>query len=532
MKRRYNVFVTLLFFMVFTLAGCGDNNAAAGTVDPVADTVDPVAGAVDSVEETTDTTEETKEDSGESRTLKIIHVNDVHGYIEESDTAIGYAKLAALIGQMKEEDPNTIALDAGDTFAGSPNASFDKGESIVPILNTVGFDAMVLGNHESYLGLDQITTLTGRIHYTVLAGNVVTTDGKKLWDSYTIITLENGLNVGIVTATCGDAAGLEFLDPIESLQSQVDKIKTEVDVVVALVHLGVEDSSGNTSQLVAAEVEGVDVIIDGHSHTVLEKGMIVNGVLIAQTGEYGGNIGITELRVTSGAVESVTSHLITKEEMLEAEVKEDTLAAVEELLVKSEVYYAQVIGETRVDLIGTRELIRVGETNIGSLYADAIKDATGAEIALCGAGGIGGEIPIGEITKRDVLSISIVVESYFVGEMKGSDIVDALNNHVSNYPEASGAFFQVSGISFKIDPDQPVGERVHSIHVGDEVIDLQQTYTVAFSELAKSGVSFSNAVIISNDLPKSDVIIENYIIENSPISPEVEGRIIIEAISP
>lgn len=482
MKKKYNILISLLFCMILGFAGCSSNNL-------------------------TDATEGTAEKSlGESQTLTIIHVNDVHGNVEESDIAIGYAKMAAFIDMMKREDPNTIALDAGDTFGGTPNAAFDQGESIVPILNTVAFDAMVLGN-------------------------VVTTDGEYLWEPSMVITLGNGLKVGIVTATCGILDGLEFLNPIESLQSQVNEIRSDVDIVIALLHLGVEDFSGNTSQLVASEVEGVDVIVDGHSHIVLEKGIEVNGVLIGQTGESCQNIGIMELTITDGVIESVSSHLIAKEELMDAEAKEETLAATEALLVKSAEYFAQIIGETTVDLIGTRERVRTEETNLGNFVADAIKDTTGAEIAVCTAGFIGGEIPTGEITKKDILSIARATTSFVIGEMKGADIIAAINNHISECPEPSGSFLQVSGISFKIDPNQAVGERVHSVYVGDKEIDSKQTYTVAYQELLKDAVGFNNSTIIKSGFPQNDVIIENYIIENSPISPEVEGRIVIKTIS-
>lgn len=471
------------------------------------------------------------EDVKETQTLTIIHINDMHGYADETSTSIGYAKLAALIDRMKEEDPNTIALDAGDTFAGSPNAAYDKGESILSILNTVAFDAMVLGNHESYLGVDRISDLTGRLHYKALAGNVVTTGGDYLWEPYTIISLKNGLKVGVVTATCGGADGLEYLDPIASLQRQVNEIKADVDVIVALTHLGVEDASGNTSQKVAVEVEGIDVIIDGHSHSALEQGIEVNGVLIAQTGEYGKNIGITELTISEGAVASASSRLITKEEMAGANVKEETLEATTKLQTNIAAYYAEVIGVTTVDLIGTSALIRTQETNMGNLYTDAVREGTGAQIALCAAGIIGGEIPAGNITRGDVLSISRVFASYVVGEMKGEDIINALEDHVKFYPEPSGSFFQVSGISFKIDSGKSAGERVHSVYVGGEEIDPDEIYTVAFSALGKNNVGFVNATIIEDDFPGSDELIANYILKHNIISPMVEGRIIESSIS-
>lgn len=463
----------------------------------------------------------------ENQKLTIIHVNDVHGYAEETNTSIGYAKLAALIDRMKEEDPNTIALDAGDTFAGSQNTAFDKGESILKILNTVAFDAMVLGNNDLLLG-SRLPELTGRLNYKALAGNVMSASGgDRIWDAYTIITLENGLKVGIVTATYNF---LEYhSDPIESLQSQVDEIRADTDVIVALTHLGLEDEIG--SKVVANEVKGIDVIIDGHSHTVLTEGVEVNGILIAQTGDYSKNIGITELIITEGAVTSASSHLITKNEMDEANTKEETLAATAELQEGIAAYNAEVIGATTVDLNGSRADIRTKETNLGNLYADAVRAAAEADIALCCAATIGDVvIPEGNITRGDVLTICRITTDYFVGEMKGSDIVKAMEAQIYEYPKPAGLFLQVSGISFKIDPNKLVGERIHSVYVGGEPIDPEQTYTVVFPDLVEA-YGYGNAINTRTILPEITNIVEEYIKEQDTISLEVEGRIVVEAIS-
>lgn len=280
--------------------------------------------------------------AGNIQTITIVHVNDVHGYVEETDTAIGYPKIAAFIDKMKAGDPNTIALDAGDTFGGSPSVSFDQAESAAAVVSTIAFDAMVLGNHDLFLDLNQILKITDTLDYPVLAGNISAADGgEDPFGAYTIITLENGLKVGIVTATNGVEGEVVLTEPVESLQAQVDEIKSQVDIVIALVHLGVEDASGNTSQLIAQEVEGIDAIIDGHSHTVLTEGMVVGGVLIAQAGEYSNNIGVVEITVIDGKFDSASARLITKEEMTDAEEKEATAAALAKLVEKRDIYLNQ-----------------------------------------------------------------------------------------------------------------------------------------------------------------------------------------------
>ena len=454
------------------------------------------------------------------QTITIVHVNDIHGYVEETDTAIGYPKIAAFIEQMKADDPNTIALDAGDTFGGSPSVSFDQAESVIAVLNTIAFDAMVLGNHDLFLDLDWLKTITGSLHYPALAGNISAPDGgENPFDAYTVITLKNGLKAGIVTATTGGA------DPVASLQAQVNEINTQADIVIALIHLGTEDASGKTSLLIAREVEGIDVIIDGHSHTVLEEGMVVNGTLIAQTGEYSNHIGVVELTVVGGKLDSARARLVTKEEMLDGKEKEDTAAALAELVKKRDIYLNQVIGDTTVALNGTRNMIRTQETNLGNLYADVMRELTKADTAIAIAGTVGGEIPAGKITKNDILSISRVSTTYVAVELTGADILAALNAFITEYPKSSGTFLQVSGMTIKIDPDQEAGSKVHSITVNGEDLEPEKTYTIAVPHDTVSSPGLVNGTVIGNVQEASEVVLENYITANSPISPQLEGRI-------
>jgi len=517
MKKRYIVMILMLTMLVLGLMGCGTSNSYESNDTSVNENADNESAD----NETT---------AGNVQTITIVHVNDIHGYVEETDTAIGYPKIAALFDKIKADNPNTIALDAGDTFGGSPSVSFDQAESAAAVLSTIAFDAMVLGNHDLFLELNQIFKITDVLDYPVLAGNVSAADGgEDPFKAYTIISMENGLKVGIVTATNGVEDEIVLTDPVESLQAQVDEIKSQVDITIALTHLGIEESSGNTSQLIAEEVEGIEVIIDGHSHTVLEEGMVVGGILIAQTGEYSNNIGVVELTVVDGKLDSASARLITKKEMTDAEEKEDTAVVLEELVKEREVYLNQVVGETTVDLMGTRDIIRTQETSLGNLYTDVMRELTGADTAIAIAGTIGGEISAGKITKNDILSISRVNVPYLAVELTGADILETLNSKIKKYPESSGTFLQISGMTIKIDPDQEAGSKVHSVTINGEALKLEKTYTIAVPHDTVSNAGLVNGTVISDVYESSEVVLEKYITANSPISPQIEGRIIEEA---
>lgn len=487
----------------------------------------PVPAAESKVETETSKTEETQKEAA-AEIITLIHVNDIHGYVEETETNIGYAKIAGYIAGMKEAKQNVLAIDAGDTFAGNATASFDQGESIAGIVRTVPFDVMVLGNNDFFLGREQLLKLTDTLDYPSLAGNVTSVAGEAPWSDYTILTTDSGLKIGFVTGTCGVHADLEFQDPIERLKEQVAEVRPQADIVIGLLHMGYEDSSGNTSQLVAQEVEGIDLIIDGHSHTVLESGAVVNGVLIAQTGEYGNHIGVIELSVKDKVFEHAAAKLLSYEDLADQTEKADTKLAVDELAAKSGEYFAQEVGETTVELTAARELVRTQETNLGNMAADAVREANGTDVAFAIAGGIGGEIVPGSITKRDILSIGRVNSNFAIYEMTGADIIEALELKCSEYPEPSGNFLQVSGISFVLDAGKEAGERIGEVVVGGEPLDPDKVYTVSGNEGLAKEPGFANGTLVSVNPTVFQDIVEQYIVEHSPVSPEVEGRIVIK----
>lgn len=501
MKKSF-LLMCLLLLVSLLLPACGDaNSGLSGLTDP------PASSNVIA--------------SGDAKTLTIVHVNDIHGHVEETETAIGYPKIAAFLDEIKAQDENTLALDAGDTFAGAPSASFDKGESIVDILNTMSFVAFVPGNNDYYLGKDQLEKLTSALNYPSLAGNVVYADGSDFLPPYLITDMPNGLKVALVAATCGFADGLEFLDPIETTQKWVDEVHDQVDIVVGVVHLGIEDSSGNTSVRLAEEVTGLDLIIDAHSHTELPEGQRVNGVLIAQTGEYSNNVGMVNVTWQDGVDTKVTAKLVTKEEMADQAEKAETKEALNKLQAKSEEYFSHVIGKTSVELVGTRNIVRTQETTMGNLYTDAVREALGADVCIAKAGPIGGEIAPGEITKGDVLEICRVSENFELYAVTGAELLEMLESAVTEYPEPAGAFNQLSGVSIVIDPRQNAGERVHSVMVGGVTLGSEATYTVAMTRQASGG----RGTLLETGFGTSEEILEAYIIENSPVEPQIEGRI-------
>lgn len=461
--------------------------------------------------------------------VNIVHINDIHGYVSEDNSAIGFAKMAGFYDQKAAENPNTLFLDAGDCFSGSTSTSIDQGESVVPILNSVGIDAMVAGNHDFNYGTEQLLKLAGMVNYPVLSANMVYKEtDENILDGYEIMTLDNGMKVAVIGLTTPvaesmGAANVKYVDAIETCQDLVDELKPQVDLVIALTHLGDAEGGDMTSVMLANEVTGLDLIIDGHSHTELPEGRVENGVLIAQTGEYSHNIGLVELAFEDGELVDSTAQLITKANAADLPEKEETAGLVAELEATSSAYFSEVIGSTSVKLDGTRNAIRTGETNLGSLFADVMREAAGAEIGLFKAGIIGGEIEPGDITRGNLVEIARVNSLVIVKEVTGADILEFLNYYLSPFPNASGEFQQISGISYVIDPDL-TEDKVFNVMVDGQPLDLDRVYTVATVLGSNDGPGMANGTLMGEvDFTMS--IMEEYIKNNSPINCGTDGRI-------
>lgn len=463
-------------------------------------------------------------------TVTIIHVNDIHTYVDASDTAIGYAKLAGFYDKTKSANPNTLLLDAGDTFSGTPNALIDYSDSLIPILNTIGFDVMTTGNHDYAFGSKQLLKLAGMLDYPVLSGNIVYREGDKpLFNGYTILTLDNGMKVGIVglthfTAQVMGAADVKYTDPIEVGQKLVDEVKPQVDLVIGLLHIGVGEDGQVNSIMVADQVKGLDVIIDGHTHTVLPDGRVENGVLIAQAGEYGKYIGVVDLAFENGKLTGSKARLISKEEAADLPEKAATKAALAEFKTKSEAWLSKVVGETKVKLgESSRDVIRTQETALGSFYADVMTQAAGADVGMFNTGVIAGDFGPGPITMANLATITRTDSLIIVKEMTGADIIEFINYCDKTYPKSSGIFVQVSGIAFTLDPDLDQA-KVFNVKVGGKDIDLQQTYKVALLLGATDYPGAANGKFV-REVDFTLNILKDYMGKNPVIAPETDGRI-------
>ncbi|MED4599805.1 5'-nucleotidase C-terminal domain-containing protein [Paenibacillus validus] len=477
-----------------------------------------------------------------AKKITILHTNDVHARVEESKEGIGYAKMATLIKEFKASNPNTLVVDAGDTFHGQTIANLVRGESVVNIMNAIGYDVMAAGNHDFNYGYARLQELAKTAKFPILGANVKKADGSRVLGT-TYLKEVGGVKVGFFGLTTPETAykthpknveGITFADPVAEAKAMVAELKDKADVIVAVAHLGVDKSSVDTSLKVAEQVAGIDVIIDGHSHTTMEKGMMVGNVLIAQTGEYSKNFGKVELTFENGKLTGKTASLITKSDTEMAKTVSDkaVLDIVTGIKKEQEQELSKVVGSTAVKLVGDREVVRVGESNLGNLIADAMLDETKADVAITNGGGIRASIEPGQITKGQVITVLPFGNYIQTKKVKGSDIKAALELGVSAYPDSLGGFPHVAGIKFTIDPSQPKNQRVTSVTIKDQPLEPNNMYVLATNDFMASGGDQYTMFMdypLAGDFSSLEESLISYLQKKGEVAPKTEGRIEVKA---
>jgi 2',3'-cyclic-nucleotide 2'-phosphodiesterase (5'-nucleotidase family) len=482
--------------------------------------------------------------NGEKK-ITILHTNDSHGRVEEgSYDGMGFAKLSSLVKQYESQNPNTLLLDAGDTIHGTTFATLEKGESIVEVLNAVGYDGMAAGNHDFNYGYERLLELEKLMNFPLLSGNVRKQDNSLLLKPYEIKEVD-GIRVGIFGLSTPEThykthpknvEGLTFTDPVAEAKAIVQELKSQnVDAIIAVTHLGIDESSTDTSIKVAQGAPGIDLIVDGHSHTTLVEGLQgENDTLIVSAGEYTKNLGVVELTFNDQKkLVNKVAKLISKEEAANVEPDSSITTVINEIKEAQQTILSEVIGETAVNLDGERSQVRAGETNLGNLITESMIHMTGAEVAITNGGGIRASVAKGKITKGDVITVlpfgNYIVTKYLTGEQ----IKSALENGVSSYPEAKGAFPHVSGMTFAIDPAQEAGSRVHSIMINGATLDLKHSYLVATNDFLAAGgdeyTSFKDSPI-ANEFPALDEALISYIQKVGLVKTTVDQRIQVKPI--
>lgn len=475
---------------------------------------------------------------GHEHTLVILHTNDLHGRILEGRfDGMGFGRIATHVNEFRDMYDNVLLVDAGDTLHGLPIATLVQGESMVQVMNLVGYDVMAVGNHDFNYGQARLLELAAMADFPVLAANVYKADGSRLLEPYVMKEMD-GFTVaffGLATpetlwkshpAHVGD---LTFGDPVTEARAMVDELSDMADVIIAIGHLGIDEETApaHRSSTVAAEVDGIHLFVDGHSHSVLDEGIMYGDTLLVSAGYYGAYLGVVEITLAEGEV-TAAARLISKEESEEVEEDAAVMALVEVLDEAQQAVLAEVVGETTVELMGERDFVRAGETNLGNLLTDVMLHVSGADLAFSNGGGIRASVEAGPITRGDIISVFPFGNLIEVKEVTGAMMKEILEHGTSAYPEASGGFPHVGGMTYQIDLSRPVGDRIVNLMKDGEMLDMAATYQLATNDFLAAG---GDGYDMLGELPTLrrmmalDEAIVEYLMEAGTISPAVEGRI-------
>ncbi|MGP3698240.1 bifunctional metallophosphatase/5'-nucleotidase [Rhodobacter sp. NSM] len=496
--------------------------------------------------------------------LTILHTNDFHDRFEPiskydstcppEDNAAGecfggIARLVTAIAEARGQGGTRLLLDAGDQFQGSLFYTRYKGDLAAEFMNKLDYDAMAVGNHEFDDGPQVLTEFARKLETPLLMANADLTGEAELREQVqkSVVIEKGGEKIGIVGLTPLDTAELAspgpnviFTDPAQAAQAEVDRLTAEgVNKIILLSHLGYE-----ADKQIASQLTDVDVIVGGHSHTLLSNEdeaaagpypTMVNDVAIVTAYSYGKYLG--ELNVTfddAGALVSAEG----APKLIDASVAEDaaTVERVKELAAPLEEIRSKVVAEVPEAIDGSRESCRSQECEMGNLVADAMLERVrdqGIRIAIANGGGLRASIEAGTVTMGDVLTVLPFQNTLSTFQVTGETVVAALENGVSEFEEEAGRFAQVAGLKYTFDPAAPAGSRVSEVMVMEEgdwqPIDPTKTYGVVSNNYVRQGgdgyamfVDASDAYDFGPDL--ADVTAE-YLAAHAPYTAVTEGRI-------
>jgi len=484
--------------------------------------------------------------------VTILHTNDFHMYLlggttKDKKPVGGSARIYTVVQQERAYNPDrTLLVDAGDAIGGGPPiGAFFDGKDVIEVYNAMGYNYATFGNHEFDWGKDLLAQRVSEAKYTYICSNIIDTKTNSTFMSKPYDIKPFGfVKLGIFGLTTpqlpilvnpNGIQGLEILDPVKTATNTVSTLKDNSNFIILLSHLGYTGTDYYTGSLgdkeLASKVSGINLIIGGHSHTVLEKPDIVNGTYIVQTGCYGNNLGRVKLYFETTA----NSVKLVKEDYklipITGDIQEDpTIASIikpynEEITKKM----SEVIGEALVDLDQSK--IRLEETNLGDFIADWMRETAKADITITNGGGIRASIPKGPITVGTVYTVLPFNNLLLLLELKGSDILAALENGFSQYEAKAGRFPQISGIRVKVNLKNPPGKRVVEVTLTDGTpLDLNKVYKVATNDFMAAGgdgyTAFKNALsvkIVTGNYMRDDLV--SYIKANPKVYKEVDGRI-------
>lgn len=430
----------------------------------------------------------------EKQTLTILHTNDIHSHFGSMSS------IAAMIEQERERSENVLVLDIGDHMDRmAVETEGTLGGANVDVMNLTGYDAVTIGNNEGLTFTpEQLAQSYSGLLCPVVCGNVVeeASGQPPVWMNSSLIVDKGPFRIGLLGATAPftafyDLLGWKLLDPVETLREQVEALRPNVDIVIILSHLGV-----STDRKLAEQIEGIDVILGGHTHHVIEEPLVIGNAVLGAAGKFGQWLGKVVLERDSGTDKPrlVSSGCFPlKDQMLDEKVA----LAIAAHRAEAE----RALGQTAVMIDRTLPIKYEKESPFASLLAQAVRHFTGAELSLVNAGQLLGELPQGDISKGMLHSLCPSPINACTIRLKGREIREALEQSLlQEYADKPiiGFGFRgkilgtlcVDGMEVEYDPAGPSYQKINALYVDGKPMGDEQEYVVGTLDMFTFNVGY------------------------------------------
>ena len=489
-------------------------------------------------------------EEGKTYELVLLHTNDHHGVVlPGNDGRGGLAERASFVKSVRAENPNVLLIDAGDFNTGTALSNMFNAEVDILAYNMIGYDAMTFGNHEFTGTLAKLERQIASAKFPFVSSNIKTSRGRFLGGHQYLVKNYDGIRVGIIgitTLRTLDMAGadhfvntaLTFINEIEAANTAIALLRDKemVDIVIALAHMGdvVESQTHIVSTALARAVQGIDIIVDGHSHTKFERPLKIGDTYVVSANEWGKFVGQGKLSVVDGKLVSFDWKPVEINNRAFAP-DAGVAALIAPYKERSDLSLKEVVGEASDAFVFGNRLTRYRETAIGNMICDAnvwyFRNVFNQDIdfAFHNGGNMRAELPKGKLTREHILTVLPFENHLYIVSLTGLEIYE-LFAFIASIPQGNGAFPQFSK-EVRYTLDVP-GRQVRNLTIGGAPVDPDRIYRFCTNDYILGGGDGYTVLTKAQNPYNSSLLISYVVIEyiksqRGVITPSTDGRLVV-----
>jgi len=481
--------------------------------------------------------------AGKAYELVFLHTNDHHGTILPNNGQGGLAERASFIKSVRAGNKNVLVLDAGDINTGPALSNMFAAEPDYKAYNLIGYDAATFGNHEFDGNMDKLNQQIALANFPYVSSNVKTSNGKFLGGHQYLVKNYDGFRVGIIGITtlrtliiASPDKSLTFLPEIQAAQAAVNLLlaKEKVDFIIAITHIGDKQEGEDhvISPALAQAVHGIDIIIDGHSHTKFDKPLKAGNTWIVSANEWGKFVGQGKLEIIDGKIKDFEWKPVAIDNSYKPDA--EVAALIAPYKEKADLSLKEVVGQASDTFIFGNRLTRYQETAIGNMICDAnvwyfSNNGQNIDFAFHNGGNIRAELPKGPLTREQILTVLPFENYLFIVSLKGSQIIEFFN-FIATVPQGAGGFPQFSK-EVRYTLNVPA-KTVTNLTIGGAPVDPNKTYRFCTNDYLLGGgdgyvILTQSQNPLNTSLLLSYVVIEYIASQKGIITPSLDGRMTV-----